>query len=124
MHEFSMAEKAFEMALSHAKENNTKKINEIHLLIGDLTMLSCEQIIFWLNELTTGTIAENAKVLISHAKNLIKCRSCGYEGSISAKTSATNHYSLPSFSCPACNSADIDIISGLEFYLEKLICNR
>jgi len=120
MHEFSMSEKAFEIIMERARKENMEKITKIHLAIGDLTLLNHDQIRFWIRELSGGTIAEGCNIEIERRDSTIRCNSCGFEGKLQVKDDPIYHVFNPSFTCPECDSADIEIVSGLEFEVVKM----
>lgn len=76
MHEFSTAKGIVETILTVAKENGAKRITEVNLQIGILTMLNPEQLEFAFQVLTEDTIAKDARLNISYSPMKLICKSC------------------------------------------------
>ncbi len=68
-----------ESVLKVAEKHNAKRVNLVHVVIGELLMLNPEQLKFCFDVITKGTIAEGAKLEIEVAKPKIKCPLCGRE---------------------------------------------
>ncbi|MCW4021133.1 MAG: hydrogenase maturation nickel metallochaperone HypA, partial [Candidatus Bathyarchaeota archaeon] len=81
MHEFSVTTQIVENVLREARARNAKEVSEVHLVIGKLTFLGSEQVRFSYKVLTEGTMMKNSKLFIEAKDGVVKCGSCGYEGS-------------------------------------------
>ena len=64
----------------NVEKSKGRKVISIQLEIGELAFLNPEQIIFWIDELFKGSVAEGAKVKVKTIKARIKCEACGYKG--------------------------------------------
>ena len=119
MHEFSIASQTADKIMEAAQSKGAKKIREIEILIGELTLLGKEQFTFWLNEIlhSKGEIASDVKIDLKQVQAVIRCRECGYEGNLKAK--GQGHFN-PIFCCPSCNQADIEIKKGRECILNSV----
>lgn len=104
MHEFATATKIVEFILAEANRRGAQKILEVKLAIGELTVLSVEQVRFSYGVLTEGTIAAHSKLEIEETRGSVKCLSCGFYGPISKLDDATYHFQFPILICP--QSAD------------------
>jgi hydrogenase nickel incorporation protein HypA/HybF len=62
MHEFSVASGIMDSVLEEAEKHGAKKVTKIVLEIGQLSMISVEQLVFALEILSEGTLAEGAEV--------------------------------------------------------------
>jgi len=62
MHEFSVAEGIVESVVAEAGKHGVSKVTVIVLGIGQLSMISIEQLVFALGILSEGTIAEGAEI--------------------------------------------------------------
>ncbi|MCG2827466.1 MAG: hydrogenase maturation nickel metallochaperone HypA, partial [Thermoplasmatales archaeon] len=93
---------------------------EVHLEIGELTFLGHEQMKFAYQILTEKNMLKNSKVIISEKKAKIKCSQCGYNGKIKYDYEPSFHFSLPTFTCPECNS-EIDIVEGKECIIRRIV---
>ena len=119
MHEISVMNQIIEIALREIEKKNAKDVKEIDLDVGDLTFLGHEQLSFAFEVLSKNTLLANAKLNLNTIKPLLKC-SCGFEESKLYENDPVNHYYLPKYSCPKCNSK-LEIVSGNECTLKKII---
>ena len=62
MHEFSVASGIVESVLDEAKKHGASKVTKIVLEIGQLSMISVDQLVFALEILIEGTAADGAKI--------------------------------------------------------------
>lgn len=110
MHELSVTENILEIALRHGKEYNAQKITDIFLVIGDLSSIIDESIEFYWNIIADNTIAKDAHLHFQRVHAKFKCLSC------------TTEYQLTDSEivCPKCNSRNVQVIAGIEFYLEAI----
>lgn len=119
MHEISVMNQIIEIALREIEKKNAKDVKEIDLDVGDLTFLGHEQLSFAFEVLSKNTLLANAKLTLNIIKPLLKC-SCGFEESKPYEIDPVNHYYLPKYSCPKCNSK-LEIVSGNECTLKKIV---
>ncbi|WEU39910.1 MAG: hydrogenase maturation nickel metallochaperone HypA [Candidatus Odinarchaeum yellowstonii] len=121
MHEFSTAQAIIDTVMEAVKKLSFEKIIEINLEIGEFTLLNYSQLRFALKTLSKNTVAEGAKINIKKLRGKIKCAECGYEGTITKKTS-TDHYLLTQilFQCPVCGSTKTDITGGREMNIKNI----
>jgi len=94
------------------------------MIIGSLTLLNHEQVRFWLKELSKGTIAEGSDVEIKVQKSEILCNKCRYSGELKFRENMIDHFFLPTFACPECDSTEIEIRKGTEFEVEKIMADK
>ncbi len=111
MHEFSFAYNIFKIAEATAIKHNAKKITEVHLEIGELTLIVPDLLKRSFEMATTGSIAEGAEVVIEILPGKIRCRDCGKDSSV---TLSEESYltGLQLFQCKHCESKNTEIIDG------------
>jgi hydrogenase nickel incorporation protein HypA/HybF len=111
MHEFSFAYNIFKVAETTALKYNAKKITEVYLEIGELTLIVPELLKQSFKMATKGSIAEDAELIIEITPGKIQCRECG---KISKVTLNDEAYltGLQLFQCQHCKSKDTEIIDG------------
>jgi hydrogenase nickel incorporation protein HypA/HybF len=110
MHELSIAEAILEITLRHAGQANARHVVAIDLVIGELSSVIDDSLQFYWDIISKGTPAEGARLCFHHQAIELKCVTC-------------NNIYQPGgddFSCPACNSMQIDILTGEEFYLSSI----
>ncbi|NHJ20449.1 MAG: hydrogenase maturation nickel metallochaperone HypA [Candidatus Lokiarchaeota archaeon] len=111
MHEFSFAYDIFKVAEATALKYNAKKITEVYLEIGELTLIVPELLKKSFEMATSGSIAEGAELIIELTPGKIKCRNCN---KISNVTLSEESYltGLQLFQCQHCKSKDTEIVEG------------
>ncbi|NMC12942.1 MAG: hydrogenase maturation nickel metallochaperone HypA [Chloroflexi bacterium] len=114
MHELSVTENILKIALRHANENNAKIINDIYLVIGDLSSIVDDAVEFYWNIVAENTIAKDARLHFKRIQAILQCQECLAEYQLSQKE----------LSCPKCGSDQVRIVSGDEFYLEAIEIDR
>ena len=119
MHEFSVANQAVEKIMDTASFKKAKRILNIEILMGELSMLGKEQFLFWIKEMLSskGEITRGIKIECKPVRAKIECGSCGYEGGLKVKDS--DHFN-PVFVCPSCNKSDIEVKEGRDCVLKRI----
>jgi len=112
MHELAITQGIIDIAVPEAEKHGAKKIISIKIKIGEFSGVVPQCIQEYFNIVSEGTLAENAKLIIEKVPVTIKCLSCGFEGEISKEKIK--------FKCPKCESADIKLLSGKEYYVDSL----
>jgi hydrogenase nickel incorporation protein HypA/HybF len=111
LHEFSFAYSIFKVAEATAIKYNAKKISEVYLEIGELTLIVPELLKQSFKMATHGSIAEGAELVIEILPGKIKCRECGKESTVTL--SEESHLTgLQLFQCRHCESKNTEIIDG------------
>ncbi len=110
MHELAITEGIIEAAVPEAERHGAKKILEIRLKIGELSGVLPECIQEYFNIASRGTIAEGARLSVEKIPITIRCNACGYDGEIPKQK----------IHCPVCDSAEIKLLSGREYYVDSL----
>jgi len=111
MHEFAFAHKIFKIAEETALKYNAKKITEVFLEVGELTLIVPELLKQSFKMATTGSIAEGAKLRIEMTPGKIKCRNCGKISTVTI-TEEAQLTGLQLFQCKYCESKDTEILEG------------
>jgi len=115
LHEFSMAERIVKAVLDAANSRKASSIIQINLDVGELTFLSHEQLMFCMEVVSKGTIAENAKVVITRTRARIHCSKCGYVGHVEYFGEEVHSMiPIPILTCPKCGSSEADVTDGNE----------
>ena len=110
MHELAIAEGIIETAVPAAERSGAKRILEIRLKVGALSGVFPECVRECLDELSKGTIAEGARLVIEPVPITIRCRGCGVVSQIERSQ----------FKCPVCGSDDFEITGGREYFVDTL----
>ncbi|MBN1786694.1 MAG: hydrogenase maturation nickel metallochaperone HypA [Candidatus Methanofastidiosa archaeon] len=120
MHEVTVAQSAVNIALEESKKQSAKRILLIELDIGNLSLISLEQLTFWITELLRGTIGEGTEIKINLKEGKIKCKECGSESPVELEDDPYYHFSVPRFDCPKCGSPNTFIFEGREMYVKTI----
>ncbi len=107
MHEFSLTQNLLETALKNA---NSKRIVNVHLLIGPFSEEREESIRFYWRDLAKGTLGEGARLHFQHVKADMKCLGCGGTFNLEDGESL----------CTYCQSDRSQPLSGNEVKLESI----
>jgi hydrogenase nickel incorporation protein HypA/HybF len=111
MHEFSFAYNIFKVAEATALNYKAKKITEVLLEIGELTLIVPELLRRSFEIATKGSIAEGAILSITMTPGKIKCRECNKISEVSL-TQEAQLTGLQLFQCTHCGSKNTEIIEG------------
>ena len=121
MHELSVAQEIARTVLKLAFDKGAKRITRIEVEVGKLTFLGIDQLRFWLEACLEGTIGSGSKLIFREIDPVVRCRSCGYEGGIKeVEVDLALHLMLPSIECPACGSAEVEIVSGRDCLIRRV----
>jgi len=110
MHEQSIVSSLLSMALESAKKDNARKIISIKLVVGELTGVEKDAVIFYFGFMAKNTIAAGANLDLRYTKAQLRCRDCDI---IFPRDKLK-------FDCPECNKKAIEIIGGRELYIESM----
>ncbi len=100
-----------ESVLAELEKHDILSVEEVDLVIGELTFLGEEQLRFAFEVLTRGSALENAKLNISQEKVEVRCPTCGYVGPVEYIGSSADHMVIPNLVCPMCGSG-VEIKKG------------
>jgi hydrogenase nickel incorporation protein HypA/HybF len=113
MHELSVTESILEIALRHAREADAAAVTDLYLVVGELSTIVDESVQFYWNFVAEGTPAAGATLHFRRAPGRLACRVCGH-----------TYGPREALTCPACDSADVRVVAGEEFYLEAIDVNK
>ena len=111
MHEFAFAYNIFKVAEATALKYNAKKISEVFLEIGELTLIVPDLLRRSFEMATKGSIAEGATLNIKILPGKVKCRECNKNSEVSL-TRGAQLTGLQLFRCKHCGSNNTEIIEG------------
>lgn len=110
MHELSITKTMLDLVVEQAQENGAKKVEGIHLVIGEMSGVVDDCVQFYFDFLSKGTIAEGAQLSFRKVTPKAQCRGCGKEFTLNGLD----------WICPHCQTTRIDIVEGKELYLESI----
>ena len=111
MHEMGIAMQIIDIAKASIPPNmQGVRIERVNLQIGKLSAVVPTSLTFCFEIAAKDTPLEGAKLNIDEVPVTAKCNQCGNTWTITS----------PAFNCIACESGDIDIISGRELDIVSL----
>ncbi len=119
VHEYSMTAQIVESILVEADKRGAKKVTEVHLTIGRFTFLGLDQVRFSYGVLTKGTVMEGSRLLIEEKEGSVRCRECGFEGSIRYENDPEYHVSYPTLLCSKCSGV-VELVEGRECTVKNI----
>jgi Zn finger protein HypA/HybF (possibly regulating hydrogenase expression) len=110
MHEYSVTMGLIKMVVEEAKKVKAKKVDEIRLVIGDLSTIIDDSVQMYFDILSKDTLADGAKLVFKRVEAQFECTACG------------NIYNKPKigFDCPVCGALGRPTGVGKEFYVESI----
>lgn len=110
MHELGIAQEMLKIAFEYAAKNHAARIAAFNIEMSAAADESEDSLRFYFEHLTPGTIAEGARVEITHVPVTAKCLDCGNEFT----------WELPETVCPRCGGARIRPLPQDEFRLVSI----
>ena len=110
MHEFSITQSILSIVLEKANAAQASKVSKINLVIGELSGIVADCVEFYFDFLSKETIAAQASLSFHHPPTRLRCRNC-------ATVFSPDNLD---WACPNCHEPKIEIISGLECYVESI----
>ncbi|GAB4529746.1 MAG: hydrogenase maturation nickel metallochaperone HypA [Anaerolineales bacterium] len=109
MHELAVTEHLLSLALKHARVHNARRITDLHIVIGEMASIVDDSVQFYWDFISQGTLAEGAQLHFRRLPASMTCQRCGQTFS-----------PLETLTCPQCDSGNVALTQGKEFYLESL----
>jgi hydrogenase nickel incorporation protein HypA/HybF len=112
MHELSIMSSILEIVLEYANANDAKKVAQINIEVGELSDLVSYWMQNYFEYMSKDTIANKALLSIDRVPAMLRCCSCNKDFTMTKEDWRV--------SCPHCNSAEIEILSGREFKIVSI----
>jgi hydrogenase nickel incorporation protein HypA/HybF len=112
MHELSVMSNILEIVLDYAGKYRVQRVSKINLEVGELSDLLPEWMQTYFDFVSKDTLADKAVLSIEKLPALLRCRSCSHEYGFTRDNWQ--------FACPACDSADVEILQGREFRIVSI----
>lgn len=98
--------------ISELENHDVVSVDEVSLVVGELTNLGFKQMEFAYEIVTRGTILEGSKLSITAEPIKVDCLKCEYVGPVKfLEDDDFGHGSIPILSCPECNGR-VEVIEG------------
>jgi len=110
MHELYATQAILQKAVQKAQEANAKRVTNLYLVVGEISVYTDESVQFYWDDISKGTLADGAKLHFRHVQAEAQCMNCF------TKYRPTEGEIV----CPSCKSVGAKIIAGEEFFMEAL----
>jgi len=111
MHEMGVAMQIVEIAAASIPGDLTgARVEKVNLKVGKLSAIVPDSLQFCFEVVSKDTALEGARLHITEIPVQAACKACQNEWTIDQ----------PAFSCPACNSGDITLLTGRELDIESI----
>ncbi|MBM4446369.1 MAG: hydrogenase maturation nickel metallochaperone HypA [Chloroflexi bacterium] len=110
MHELVITQNILDIVLKEAKAAPANKVTKINLVIGELSGVVSDSVLFYFDFLKKGNAAEGATLDFKLVPAELRCRDCLI--AFNPKDSA--------WICPDCQGTNLEVISGQECRVESI----
>lgn len=110
MHEYALTEGILSIVQKEATKAGATRVDEIVIVIGELSTFVDESIEMYFAELSRGTVAGNARLVFRKVEARAGCLNC--------KTEFRPRNAF--IYCPECGSHLFDLKEGSELYIESI----
>lgn len=110
MHEYAVTEGILSIVQEEAVKAGARKVDEIVIVVGELSTFVDESIRMYFSELSRGTMAEGAQLVFRIVEAQADCLAC--------KT--VFRPSRSNLGCPGCGSPMFNLKQGSELYIETI----
>lgn len=110
MHEYAVTEGILSIVQEEAVKAGAVKVDEIVIMIGELSTFVDESIDLYFTELSKGTVAEQARLVFNRVEARADCLAC------QAEFRPVNAL----YTCPECGSPLCQLKQGSELYIDSI----
>ena len=110
MHELSVVAGLFDILEEKARQAGAVRVTAVTIRVGRLSGVVPDLLESAFDAYKKGTIAAEAALEVETPPLRVRCRSCGAEASTDE----------PLFACPACGAPGLEILEGMDIFLQKL----
>ena len=121
MHEMNVIGTLAARVVKWAKENNIKKVLEIHLTVGQLRMFDKDFMQRYYNIFTRGTAAEGAEIVLNVRPIGYHCNDCGEDYLMTPKEWLAMDPTR--IACICCDSENVELTSGGEYFVSDILAD-
>jgi len=110
MHEFSIAQNLIRIVKDTIDNGDLSRVTKVKVKVGELSGVVPDALEFSFRIIADDNNMKRAQLEIDFVSLKVKCKNCKKEFKLE----------FPSFICPDCLSANLDIITGNELFLESI----
>ena len=111
MHEVSVMSGIIDAVMAELAKHDVEKVEEVNLVVGELTSLGKDQLSFAYEIMTRETILAGASLVFEDEKTEVSCTACGFQGPAEYYVDESYHNNIPKLSCPKCGGG-VKVIKG------------
>jgi hydrogenase nickel incorporation protein HypA/HybF len=104
MHELAIAQNILEIVQQSVPGNQAKSVRGIRIRVGRLSGIAPDSLDFCFNAIVNDTDMQKARLAIEQVPTFSQCKTCAHRFGIEDWI----------FTCPVCQSTNLDLISGKE----------
>ncbi|MCL1984510.1 MAG: hydrogenase maturation nickel metallochaperone HypA [Methanomassiliicoccaceae archaeon] len=106
-------------ALDELSKHDVIGVEELVVLIGDLTSLGEEQMMFAFEVMSKDSVLSGAKLIIEHEPIRLRCKECDFDGPAEILRNEGYDHSVPVLSCPKCGGP-VNVVKGMECCIRSI----
>lgn len=110
MHELAITQALIGLVQEHAEKVGAKKVERINVVVGELSGFVGQSVEFYFEQMSAGTIMDDAKLTFKTIPMAGRCRDCGVEFDIKEMD----------WTCPSCKEKSIELVRGNELFVESI----
>jgi hydrogenase nickel incorporation protein HypA/HybF len=110
MHELAITQALIGLVQEHAEKVGAKKVERINVVVGELSGFVGQSVEFYFEQMSAGTIMDDAKLTFKTIPMAGRCRDCGVEFDIKEMD----------WTCPSCKGKSIELVRGNELFVESI----
>ena len=110
MHEYTVTESLLGIVQAEARRAGAGRVNEVTVVLGELSSFVDDSIDFYFSELSKGTVAEGARLVFRTIEARAGCMMCGQ----------TFRPPQAISTCPQCGSPAVELRRGREIYVDSI----
>ncbi len=110
MHELGIAQNILEIIRQAVPESDAAAVRLIRLRVGQLSGVVPDSLEFCFQAIVSDTEMQKANLAIEAVPTIFRCKKCGNRFQVNDLE----------FSCPECQSADLEIVSGKELEVVEI----
>jgi len=122
MHEYSVMAQIVKIAEDEARNHHARKVLEITLELGELTLLLKPQLEFAFEVLSKNTLLQDAVLVIREVEAVLKCPECRVERTLkelNGEGPGSRYAHFVPLICPGC-SKKMEVVRGKEFTIKEM----
>jgi hydrogenase nickel incorporation protein HypA/HybF len=110
MHELSVTENILDIAVRYARQNEAKRVTNLYLVIGRLASIVDDSVQFYWEIISRDTLCAGSTLHFERLPANLLCLDCSKEYTLNSDLTP----------CPACGSANVQVTTGEQFYLDSI----